>query len=415
MASYDTGYEDELFEHPVGPSSHCGICYNVVKNPVMCRHNEHLFCRACITRHLMNSQTCPLCLEPLAIETLSQPSRTIMNLLSELKIRCQFFNRGCETFIELGNLEKHIRVCGFAPAVCSNEGCRLEVNKQDLLRHETAVCELRRVQCHNCNDIRHEMDVVKVNLAAVNVKLNEVVEKLDRNEKKLDRNEKNLTRTVENIAVVVENVDAKIELVQGQLSKQKETNCQLKADNVTMKESLNNITKQLEKITQQTSHTVQAEKGKKGIAEAGGIDKEPKNVISGGTSKLSVGISNRMKGRTTTTVTSPMWPAASGVLNDVASVKWIKSEIFKAQSGLWATRLEHLYKEKFKKVLPVSFIQELKFRPDIATVEEPISGRYLLYAPRKQQPPPTKTNQRHQTQVNVNPDFALPYFLPDVG
>ncbi|CAB4039042.1 tudor and KH domain-containing, partial [Paramuricea clavata] len=30
-------------------------------------------------------------------------------------------------------------------------------------------------------------------------------------------------------------------------------------------------------------------------------------------------------------------------------------------------------------------------------------------------PPPTKTNQRHQTQVNVNPDFALPYFLPDVG
>jgi hypothetical protein len=46
-----------------------------------------------------------------------------------------------------------------------------------------------------------------------------------------------------------------------------------------MKESLNNITKQLEKITQQTSHKVQAEKGKKGT---GGIDKEPKNVISEG-------------------------------------------------------------------------------------------------------------------------------------
>jgi hypothetical protein len=52
---------------------------------------------------------------------------------------------------------------------------------------------------------------------------------------------------------------------------------------------------------------------------------------------------------------------------------------------LWATRLEHLYKEKFKKVLPASFMQELKFRPDITRVEEPISGRYLLYAPRKQQ------------------------------
>ena len=290
MASYDTGYEDELFEHPVGPSFHCSICYNVVKNPVMCRHNEHLFCRACITRHLMNSQTCPSCLEPLTVDTLRQPSRTIMNLLSELKIHCQFFNRGCVKFIELGNLDRHVGDCGFAPAVCSNEGCPLEVNKQDLLHHETAVCELRRVQCQNCNDIRQEMDAVKVNLAAMNVKLNEigekldrsekkVEEKLDRNEKKLDRNEKNLKRTVENITVVVENVDAKIELVQGQLSKQKETNCQLKADNVEMKESLNNITKQLEKITQQTSHKVQAEKGKIGT---GGINKEPKNVISEG-------------------------------------------------------------------------------------------------------------------------------------
>ena len=105
-----------------------------------------------------------------------------------------------------------------------------------------------------------------------------------------------------------------------------------------------------------------------------------------GTSKLSVGISNRIKGRTTTTVTSPVWPAASDVLDDVASVEWIKSELIsKDQSGMWATGLEHLYKEKFKKVLPVSFIQELKFRPDIATVAEPISGRYLLYAPPNQQ------------------------------
>jgi hypothetical protein len=50
-----------------------------------------------------------------------------------------------------------------------------------------------------------------------------------------------------------------------------------------------------------------------------------------------------------------------------------------------AKRLEHLYKEKFKKVLPESFMQELKFRPDITRVDEPISGRFLLYAPKKQQ------------------------------
>ena len=296
MASYDTGYEDELFEHPVGPSSHCGICYNVVKNPVMCRHNEHLFCRACITRHLMNSQTCPSCLEPLTVDTLNKPSRTVMNLLSELKIRCQFFNRGCVKFIELGNLNRHVTECGFAPVICSNEGCRLEVNKQDLLHHETAVCELRRVQCH---DIRQEMDAVKVNLAAMNLKLNDVDEKLDRNEKKLDRNEKKVDEKLDrnekkfdrsekrvetNVKAVKDEVVAKVELVQEQLNKQEESNRQLKADNVEMKKNLEEITKQLERLTQQTSHEVQAEQEqeKKGIAEADGMDREPKVVVAGG-------------------------------------------------------------------------------------------------------------------------------------
>ena len=214
FAVYDTGYEDERFEHVVSQTLHCIICTNVIKDPVMCQRNEHLFCRACITIHLMYSSTCPTCMEPLTVETLRQASRTVMNLLSELKIRCEFFDRGCGKFVQLEDLERHVADCGFAPAVCSNEGCQLEVNKQDLLHHETAVCELRRVKCHSCNDIRREMDTMKVNLAAIN-------EKLDKNEK--------------NVLVVVKNVATKVELVQEQLNKQEESNCQLRADNVEMK------------------------------------------------------------------------------------------------------------------------------------------------------------------------------------
>ena len=274
MASYDTGYEDELFQHPVGHTLHCGICLNVLKDPVSCRHNEHLFCRACITIHLMNFQTCPSCMEPLTVESLRQAPRTVTNLLSELKIRCQFFDRGCGQFVELGDLERHVTDCGFATSVCSNEGCQLEVNKEDLLHHETAVCELRRVKCHNCNEIRQEMDTVKVNLAAMNEKLKGVGEQLARN----DRNQ-------ENVKTAVGNVVAKVELVQeqlrGQLNKQEECNRQLQADNVEMKRSLNEITKQLERMTQQTSHEVQAEETKKDIAE-GGTGRESKVLIAGG-------------------------------------------------------------------------------------------------------------------------------------
>ena len=280
MASYDTGYDDERFQHPVGPSFHCGICFNVVKDPAMCRHNEHMFCRACITIHLTNSQTCPSCLEPLTVETLSQPSRTVMNLLSELKIRCRFFNRGCERFIELGDLDRHMRDCGFAPAFCSN-GCELEMNKQDLLHHETAVCELRRIKCHSCNEIRQEMDTVKLNLAAINVKLNEVGEKSDTN----------VERVEASVKAVEESVIAKVELVEEQLmNKLAESNRHLEADNVEVKKSLNDITKQLQRMTQQTSHEVQTEqeRAKKGIAEADGMEREPKIVVAGGQNVLGI-------------------------------------------------------------------------------------------------------------------------------
>ena len=271
LAAYNTGYEDERFQQIVSQTLHCIICTNVIKDPVMCRQNEHIFCRACITRHLMNFQTCPTCMQPLTVETLSQAPRGIRNLLAELKIRCEFFNRGCGKFIELGDLERHVTECGFAPAVCSNEGCQLEVNKQDLLHHETAMCELRRVQCHSCKDIRQEMDTVKVNLAAMN--------------EKLDRNEKNVLEKIETNGKAVENVVAKVDLVQEQLreqlNKQEESNRRLNADNVEMKKSLNEITKQLKRMTQQTLHEVRTEETKKGIAEADGMDREPKIVIAG--------------------------------------------------------------------------------------------------------------------------------------
>ena len=270
MASYVTGYEDERFEHVVSQSFHCIICTNVFKDPVMCRHNEHLFCRACITRHLMNSQTCPTCMEPLTVDTLTQAPRGIRNLLAELKIRCEFFDRGCTKFVELGDLERHVADCGFAPVVCSNAGCQLEVNKQDLIHHETAVCELRRVQCHSCDELSQEIDAMKVNLTAMN--------------EKLDTNEKNVQRIETSLKAVEQNLVAKVELVKDQLNKQEISDRHVQEDIVEMKKCLNEITKQLERMTQQASHEVQAEQEemKKGIAEADEMDTEPKVVIAGG-------------------------------------------------------------------------------------------------------------------------------------
>ena len=267
----ETGYEDELFQYPVGPSLHCCICTNVIKDPVMC-HNEHIFCRASITTHLMYSHTCPTCMQPLTVETLRQAPRGVRNLLSELQIRCEFFDRGCGKFVQIADLERHVADCGFAPAVCSNKGCQLEVNKQDLLHHETALCELRRVKCRSCNDIRREMDTMKVNLATMD-------KKLDRNEKKLDINNENLKSNVQNVKVEIKAVVAKVELVQQQISKQEESNRRLKEDNVEIKKSLDEIMKQLERMKNM----------KKAIEEGvGGMRIEPMVVVAGGQNSKSV-------------------------------------------------------------------------------------------------------------------------------
>ena len=116
------------------------------------------------------------------------------------------------------------------------------------------------------------MDTVNVVLAAMNVKL-------DKNDENLKSNEKNLKAEVK---AVKEDVIAKVELVQQQLNKQEEGICRLTADNVEMKKSLDEIMKQLERMTKQTSHEVLAEERKKGIAEGGGMESEPKVVVAGG-------------------------------------------------------------------------------------------------------------------------------------
>ena len=253
----ETGYEDELFQYPVGPSLHCCICTNVIKDPVMCQ-NEHIFCRACITTHLMYSPTCPICVQLLTIETLRQAPRGVRNMLDELSIRCEFFDRGCGKFVQLGDLERHVADCGFAPAVCSNEGCQLEVNKRDLLHHETTVCELRRVQCHSCNDMKREMDTMKV--------------KLERNENNFKRTEetvKNIEAVEENLVRYTARAQASFELLQEQLNAQEESNRRLRTENEEIKKSLNEIMKDLERM-------------KKENAEGGGMKRELKVVVAGG-------------------------------------------------------------------------------------------------------------------------------------
>ena len=156
------GYDDSRFEKAVDDHFHCSICYNVLKEPMMCRDNEHLFCRDCITEHLNTN----------SLETLRR-ARVVRNVLSGLKIKCDYSHRGCQEYIRLEELDSHVVNCGFAPVKCSNEECEMIVNKREIIYHESTVCEYRKVKCHNCVKIEQDVKEMKEKMEGMEKKVEE--------------------------------------------------------------------------------------------------------------------------------------------------------------------------------------------------------------------------------------------------
>ena len=145
------GHHEDRFQTAVDKNFFCPICQDVLKDPVQC-HNEHYFCKACITQHLKNSKTCPVCMQKVTEETLNKPSRIVTNYLDGLIINCDHSERGCTELIELGRLETHIRVCKYQPVTCPNEECAKIMNLADLEQHKSEVCEYRQVYCDECDE-----------------------------------------------------------------------------------------------------------------------------------------------------------------------------------------------------------------------------------------------------------------------
>ncbi|CAB4008953.1 E3 ubiquitin- ligase NRDP1 [Paramuricea clavata] len=167
LTEKEYGYDDSRFEKDVDENFHCSICYNVLKEPRMCRNNEHVFCLSCISEHLkVNSQTCPECNEHLSVDTLRRP-RVLNNYLSKLKINCDHASRGCPELTCVEGLETHVANCGFAPVLCSNAECGMEINKRDKVYHETEVCEYRKVKCHDCGQIQEVVGRLEGKVEAV--------------------------------------------------------------------------------------------------------------------------------------------------------------------------------------------------------------------------------------------------------
>ena len=175
MASHIQGYYEERFVGKVDRDFICSICFNVLKDPVLCPRNHHCFCRGCITKHLENYQRCPTCADELTVETLAEPQRMVKRMLNELKIHCVYVDRGCQEIVQLQHLHKHEATCGFTPAVCTNQGCGANVNQRDLIHHESEVCEFRKLNCHSCGEMTKTLTNMEKRITVVEAKMKDIV------------------------------------------------------------------------------------------------------------------------------------------------------------------------------------------------------------------------------------------------
>ena len=246
------GYEDCRFEKDVDEHFHCSICYNVLKDARMCRNNEHVFCLACISEHLkVNSQTCPECSEHLSVDTLRRP-RVLNNYLSKLKINCNYASRGCPEYICVEELEAHVAECGFAPMLCSNESCGMEINRQEREHHETVVCEFRKVKCHDCGQIQEVVGRIEGKVEAANKEIKDnhadmkkIVGKLEGN---LGRINKKINEKVQEEKEMNEMVNEKVEAITNRQNEIKQEQQQVKKEVGEVKREIKDVKENLSEV-----------------------------------------------------------------------------------------------------------------------------------------------------------------------
>ncbi|XP_046843258.1 E3 ubiquitin-protein ligase PDZRN3-B-like, partial [Xenia sp. Carnegie-2017] len=171
---YKGGYEVRRFQTTVDNYFLCMICLKVVKDARMCHQTEHIFCRCCIEEHLrVNAQKCPQCQEKLSVATLLS-ARFVDNTISKLKIGCEFASRGCPEIITVQDLQSHVENCGFAPVLCSNERCGQVINKRDKIKHETELCEYRKIPSYDFIEIKEMFQQIVNHEAQAKMKMVEL-------------------------------------------------------------------------------------------------------------------------------------------------------------------------------------------------------------------------------------------------
>jgi hypothetical protein len=122
----------------------CLICQNIVYKPVCCSNCSALFCTKCINDWLKKSRQCPN-----RCNYIGRPiDRLFQRLLSSMKMKCLFNDKGCTSIVNYEELEKHFRnECKGITYKC--KGCDF-VSELRMMEMHVNVCDGFHEKCPFC-------------------------------------------------------------------------------------------------------------------------------------------------------------------------------------------------------------------------------------------------------------------------
>jgi len=144
------GYGYEFVEEPPNKFI-CNICAKVLRDPYLTECCGQHYCESCIKHwiHQSGARVCPHCRKRYFVHILNKALKREIN---ELKVHCINHEKGCKWKNELGNLETHLKDCGYVEVECSNK-CNQRPMRNELGNHLQSECLLREYMCTHCHRV----------------------------------------------------------------------------------------------------------------------------------------------------------------------------------------------------------------------------------------------------------------------
>ena len=158
------GYDYDFAETP--PDKYlCCICTNVLRDARLTECCGQHYCNSCLSRWLDRKKTCPHCRED---DFKSMVNRAVIREINELRIRCNYREKGCDWVGELGVIKQHFKGCDYVEVKCTNSGyhipnhvypvlpihitqvkCEKMEERRYLANHQKE-CKYRQYTCEYC-------------------------------------------------------------------------------------------------------------------------------------------------------------------------------------------------------------------------------------------------------------------------